>query len=88
MDKITLIASDFSIVAGQVSNYTLHTDCPIARALKRAGETDFEVFTWHIEWADGRTVGIEGGYDNVEACWKEIAAGAPEAYITVINSNL
>ncbi len=101
MEKITLIAADFDSLNIPIhvptprgwrkdewsdnNNGSSANDCPIARALIRAG-----VVTPHVCTDIISGVGVEiisnGNFSmyEVERCRLELLAGAPEAYIQII----
>jgi hypothetical protein len=90
-DKISLIAEDFTLDKCTAdfdlktrepgtSQYYDNRDCPIARALKRAGAESFMVFPYNVT---GLNIGIAGDYYDVERCRLELLAGAEEAFINV-----
>jgi hypothetical protein len=90
MSKLTLIASDFDSLELSclysetgTGQYISNTDCPIARAAKRAGYKDVQVDPNHVDSKD--TIKIKGHPDDVERCREELLAGATEAYIEILD---
>lgn len=94
-DKIELIASDFNTLEepcsalwdGGTGQYTINNDCPIARAVKRAGYPRADVTPEKVfehRFNTHPMLLIDGSLAEVERCREELLAGAPAAYIRIV----